>query len=369
MPGENLFADKDKASSTTNPRLVFVLELPMTTKQHPEPQSLKEANNGRRSSLWLRSTKSIRKVFSRLSNRPRSHWDWNDDTEVTNLLGSPSISYLSTSHTLTDKPSDKDELKVVADKLGCFKIKDVLSPVTSSPESVGAPSPSTKIASLAPLVRTPRPLPTPITPDPTPSQLPIVAPLTKRASYIIRGRDLPFPPVPIGAQRRLSLPVLPPMAGGSRKPERDTVLRALSYSPPQELRPILSQRDSSAEAGADNDPPRGRPLRRKPLSTPPPILSPHPSVNSVAIQSDATTVLLHVPPFPLPHRVSQSTVPRRLPSIPSSPASCLSRSLRDSSSDAPTATNQRVRSKTTSSRRPAPLHLVSDNTLIHRVQT
>jgi len=113
----------------------------------------------------------------------------------------------------------------------------------------------------------------------------------KRVSSIVRGRDLPFPTKPL--TRRSSLQILP--------------MRKNS---------VLVERRYSVQPAEQEVPSRGRSVRRTRPSRPTlsrsdsRTLSPETSPGSEELspphhQTSRNNTLLRVPPFPLPHRISQ----------------------------------------------------------------
>lgn len=400
MPGEKLFADETIDSRSANPRLVFVLEFPQSTMLQAGRHSPNQAKATRRSSLWVHASKSatsIRKAFSRLSIRPRTQRG-SGDAEVVNS-SSFSVSSLSPSDTLIGNSKEDKGLKAATENIGwtspqdpplsplpptlsktprgpsssskatiknldCASPQDVPSsplPPTASKTAFG-PSLSDNFGSASLQAQCAPPTPKFMAPQPS-----VVALVTKRTSAIIRGRDLPFPVLPIGPQRHLSLPAVS-IAEGYPEFGKRIASRGSSYPPSQASRPPSPQ--LTTEAATDSDSFRGRTTTRKPLFAPsPPFIGCNPSAHSESTNSDVpltqtyrNTTLLRVPPFPLPHRASHS---RELPLAPLSLTTCPSEGVQEPCNrNLLILANKRVGSEGVSKRRPTHLHLVNDNTRV-----
>lgn len=129
-----------------------------------------------------------------------------------------------------------------------------------------------------------------------PAALPSPGPALKRASSIVRGRDLPFPAVPVQRRRTLQRPPSNP---------RNSALLERRYS--SALLPPLP-------AANEDVPTRGRTLQRTTRPARPTLsrsdsrtLSPESveEINPLSRRTSRNSTLLREPPFPLPHRVLQ----------------------------------------------------------------
>ncbi|KAF5375936.1 hypothetical protein D9615_008277 [Tricholomella constricta] len=157
-----------------------------------------------------------------------------------------------------------------------------------------------------------------------PSSLPLPSPApitTKRASNIVRGRDTPFPTVPI--RRRCTIQVPPPNLSNS-------VLLQRRYSSAS-LPVVPTACDDDPHPHPHPHPPsRGRTLQRMPAPRARPALSRRSDSRTRSPEAvDATALprrrvsrnstLLRVPPFPLPHRVMQRPISDLFSPSPSPP--------------------------------------------------
>lgn len=336
LPNEPSSKHVDQLIPHPKARLVLVLDLVAQKTPHQEKKGIQKLAKLEGRSHFRQTLKStFGKLFSRSAMHPRSRHSINgvalslEDNLLFSLGGVPSPETLPISHLSVDGNS----------KTGDSLVKGELD--QESPSSVS--SASCKATEYKSSI-----LPTPPVSEPNTPVCSIVPPI--RVSTLVRGRDTPFPIVPVNPKRPRSLPVLPTATTDTENgpTSRDVPARrassctlAIGEFLGHPACPRGDDLESSSEFPRRGRPlfQRGRPLLRKPLLTPPPQLPSAPGSFNAAkgiiktpTESSGNDDLSHIP-FPLSHGV-------------------------------PEAKSNEVGSlESVTRRRPAPLELVYDNIL------
>ncbi|KAF9466793.1 hypothetical protein BDZ94DRAFT_1250787 [Collybia nuda] len=349
MHGEKVFVDKSMDSCSAKGRFVFVLEFS------------KEAHNGKEAefttgpsllALAFKSATSIRKALCSFYKLLWARQDGSGRTETIVLALPPSF--------VGDHSNKGDPcLSMVPEKLARISTQDRV-PFSTSPRTTHSPSFTSPI--FSPLhVRA-------LHLSPAPKFLPLrplaPSPLLKRSSAIIRGKDLPFPAVPIRSQQRHSLPVLP-IVEGHPKFTKGVTLRRASYARHQMSRPLSTK--PLTEVATTFEPSTSESMAQEPLfacsKCPSSAYSEGSKRCRTFTRPSRNTAFLRVPPFPLPHRVSH---PISLSLAPFPAAKGASRCIGEHYNNISGSIKNRMGVAGILKKRPRQLRLVDDNTLVQR---